>query len=47
MRYFANIEVEIEADDIASAREVAMEAATTIEDDNPLEIINATVVDVE
>lgn len=47
MRYFAHIEVEIEADDHEEASDVAQDIADTVKDQHIFEAIDAFVVNVE
>lgn len=47
VRYFAHIEVEIEAESLQDAQDAAQAAADDVKDDNPFEIIDAFVVNVE
>lgn len=47
MRYFAHIEVEIEAETFEEAQEVADEISQTVKDEHIFEAIDAFVVNVE
>lgn len=47
MRYFAHIEVEIEAEDFEQAQQAADQAASAVKDDNPFEVIDSFVSNVE
>jgi len=47
MRYFAHIEVEIEADDLETAQLVADDIAVTVKDEFVFEVIDSFVVNVE
>jgi nicotinate-nucleotide pyrophosphorylase len=47
MRYFAHIEVEIEAETLEQAQEAAQQAADDVKDNNIFEVIDSFVVNVE